>query len=113
MPSTLFPPVPLPVPVDHPVTHSVPLALPDCAAPRMRAVVPFKKRMDTGYIVGLDGATEVKNVRELLELPDPEPVVSGEMIELCTSVADYDCCSLGEALQCAVPAGRHQLTHNR
>ena len=113
MPASLFAHVALPVPVDHPFTYSVPSDLRGRAAVGMRAVVPFKKRMDTGYIVGLDETTDVENVRELLELPDSEPVVSGEMIELCTWVADYYCCSLGEALQCAVPAGIHQRASKR
>lgn len=105
MPGRRFAQVALPLPVDHPFTYRVPDALQDRVSLGMRALVPVKRRLDTGYIVGLDSETDLSRVREVVDLPDESPVVSDEMIRLCTWLADYYCCSLGEALQCAVPAG--------
>jgi len=100
-----FAEVALPLPVDHSFTYEIPEALRDRVAVGMRAIVPVLKRIETGYIVALADTTDIPRVRPLLSLPDPGPMLSLEMIQLCTWIADYYCCSLGEALQCAVPAG--------
>ena len=95
----------LPVPVDHPFTYAIPESLAGRVRPGMRAVVPVLKRIETGYVVALSGTTELDSVREIMDLPDEGPVFSEAMIALCRWIADYYCCSWGEALQCAVPAG--------
>jgi primosomal protein N' (replication factor Y) len=95
----------LPIPVDQPFTYSVPESLQSRAALGMRAVVRVRERVETGYIVGLHAETELDAVRPLLDLPDEGPVFAPHMLELCRWLADYYCCSWGEALQCAVPAG--------
>ena len=105
--------VALPLPVDHPFTYSVPESLRERVAVGMRAVAPVLNRVETGYIVKVAGETDVPNVRPLRDLPDVSPVLSLEMIELCTWIADYYCCSLGEALQCAAPAGLKMRTSMR
>ena len=101
----LFADVALPIPVEHPFTYEVPEALADRAAIGMRALVPVLGRTETGYIVGLPESPGLEKIRRLLDLPDPSPVFSADMLELCKWVAEYYCCSLGEALQCALPAG--------
>jgi len=108
MPGRRFAQVALPVPVDHPFTYRLPEGLLERAEVGMRALVPVQRRFDTGYIVALEDETEVERVRDVVDLPDAAPVVSQEMIRLCQWIADYYCCSLGEALQCAVPAGIHR-----
>jgi primosomal protein N' (replication factor Y) len=71
----------------------------------MRALVPVLNRIETGYVIDLAETTEVPNIRRVIDLPDATPVFAPEMIALCRWVADYYCCSLGEALHCAVPSG--------
>ncbi len=95
----------IPLPMDHTFTYSVPPALQDRVAVGMRAFVPMASRIETGYIVSLQDHTEVETVRELLDLPDESPVFSEPMLNLCQWLAEYYCCSWGEALQCALPAG--------
>ncbi|MFO7974791.1 MAG: hypothetical protein R6V12_09165, partial [Candidatus Hydrogenedentota bacterium] len=95
----------LPLPVDSAFTYKVPPSLQKRIKPGMRAVVPVRKRIETGYIVGLSDKTEIEKLRTIIDLPDPEPVFSREMLDLCRWIADYYCCSWGEALHCAVPAG--------
>jgi len=103
----------LPLAVDHPLTYEVPEALMDRAAVGMRAIVPVKKRVETGYVVRLAEATEVDPVRLLIDLPDSAPIFSGEMLELAKWIAEYYCCSWGEALQCALPAGMRMRSSMR
>ena len=105
MPAGRFAEVVLPLPLDHPFTYHVPKALEDRAQPGMRAVVPVQKRVQTGYIIALAHETDLDNVRAIIDLPDAAPIFSPDMLDLCKWIAEYYCCSLGEALQCAAPAG--------
>jgi len=113
MTARTFAEVVLPLPVDRPFTYAVPQSLEQRATVGMRAVVPVKKRLDTGFIVGLSEATAIESVRSVVDLPDESPVFSEEMLGLCRWIADYYCCAFGEALHCAAPAGIHVRTKMR
>ena len=108
-----FADVALALPVDHPFTYAIPPALRERAVVGMRAVVPILKRIDIGYVVKVKATTHVAKVRPLIDLPDPSPMFSTEMLALCTWLADYYCCSLGEALHCALPASLRGRTMTR
>ncbi len=95
----------LPIPVERTFSYEVPPSLIDRVAVGMRAVVPVLNRVDTGFIVAVTATPAVAKVKKLLDLPDILPVFTEEMLALCRWIADYYCCSWGEALQCAVPAG--------
>jgi primosomal protein N' (replication factor Y) (superfamily II helicase) len=97
--------VALPLPMDTPYTYAVPVSLRDRAAPGMRVLVPVQRRVETGFIVALRDTCDREGVRPLIDLPDPEPVLTAEMLDLCKWVSEYYCCSWGEALSTAVPAG--------
>lgn len=107
MEQPVFAEIALPVPVDSPFTYRVPASLSARIRPGMRAVVPVRQRIETGYVVALTRQTAVENLRAIIDLPDAEPVFTQEMLDLCRWLADYYCCSWGEALHCAVPAGIH------
>ncbi len=100
-----FADVALPIPLEAPLTYEVPPSLIDRAVAGMRAVVPLGKRVETGYITALRDDCPLDSVRAIIDLPDEGPVFLPGMIELCAWIADYYCCSIGEALQCAVPSG--------
>lgn len=100
-----FADVALPIPVERPFTYAVPEALRTRARPGMRALVPVQNRLETGYIVALHASTSVESPKSIVDLPDDGPVFSEAMIALGRWIAEYYCCSLGEALQAAVPAG--------
>ena len=101
----VFAEVVLPIPLDRTFSYAVPPSLRDRVAVGMRAVVPVLNRVDTGFIVQLTPTPAVPEVKSLLDLPDELPVFTPEMLSLCRWIADYYCCSWGEALSCAVPAG--------
>ncbi|MBI2433312.1 MAG: primosomal protein N' [Candidatus Hydrogenedentes bacterium] len=105
MSAPAFAEIVLPVPIDKAFTYEVPQSLRHRIRVGMRAIVPVKGRVETGYVVTLKSGTELEQVKALLDLPDDGPVFSPAMIQLCRWMADYYCCSWGEALQCAVPAG--------
>lgn len=81
------------------------------ALPGARVLVPFGKRRLTGYIVGVSGeiSPELKarkvRIRKVVEIPDDEPVLTEEILELTRWTADYYAGSWGELLKAALPAG--------
>ncbi|MFM1919418.1 MAG: hypothetical protein RLZZ303_1052 [Candidatus Hydrogenedentota bacterium] len=101
----LFADIVLPLPMDRPYTYRVPERFLGAAQPGMRAVVSIMNRIETGFIVALRNSCELPQVKPLLDLPDDSPAFTPGMLKLCRWMADYYCCSWGEALQCAVPAG--------
>lgn len=95
----------LPIPLERCFSYEVPPSLVGRVAVGMRAVVPVMNRVDTGFIVAVDIVPAVEKVKRILDLPDAGPVFTEEMLALCRWIADYYCCSWGEALQSAVPGG--------
>jgi len=104
-PVPAFVDVVMPMPVDRAFTYAVPPELQEGLRTGMRVVAPMRKRVETGFVVGVRDACEVAEPRAILDAPDAEPVFTEEMLRLCRWMADYYCCSWGEALQSAVPRG--------
>lgn len=98
--------VALPLPIDKTFTYRIPPGQRDRARPGCRAVVPFGRQLLVGVLVG-EGAGDLPEdqVRAIEELPDPQPLLSPEILELCRWVSLYYFCSWGEALKAALPAG--------
>ncbi len=109
----LFADIVLPMPVDQAFTYRVPAALVGRAAVGMRAVVRLMSRVETGVIVALHKTCTLESVKPLLDLPDEGPVIAANMLELCRWMADYYCCSWGEAVQSAVPGGVRTVSRVR
>ncbi|MDP2982942.1 MAG: primosomal protein N' [Candidatus Latescibacter sp.] len=98
----------LPVPLNRTFTYSVPPELAPFAETGRRALVPFGKRILTGFIVGTaehPGGLSPEKIKPLLDIPDSEPVFDSHMLELASWVADYYISSLGEVLKTAMPFG--------
>lgn len=102
--------VALPLAVDQLFTYEVPVELQPRVAPGVRAVVPFRNKPQTGYVVEVLDETDFDDPKPVREAPDADPVLSLEMLQLCKWMAEYYCCSWGEALHCAVPAGLTRRT---
>jgi primosomal protein N' (replication factor Y) len=111
--SAAFADVVLPLPVDRPFSYAVPEHLRERIQPGMRAVVPVKNRLETGYVVALHAACAVDSVKPVADLPDAGPVFDAPMLRLCRWMADYYCCTWGEALHGALPAGLRAATRFR
>ncbi|HOS03611.1 MAG TPA: primosomal protein N' [Candidatus Hydrogenedentes bacterium] len=109
----LFADVALPLPIDGPFTYSVPESLRERIVPGMRVVVPVKGRTETAYVVAVHDRCDRDDLRPIKDLPDERPVFTQHMLDLTRWLADYYCCSWGEALQCAVPAGINVRTKMR
>ncbi len=71
-----------------------------------RVTVPFGTREEVqGFVVGLreEKPAELEEVRQILEVLDPEPLIRDDIFELCRWIADYYMAPLGEVLKSALP----------
>ncbi len=96
--------VALPVPLFRTFTYEIPAELTDRARPGMRVVVPFRNRRAMGVIVEAEVAPGDVVARCVDSIPDTEPVMSGEMLALCSWIAEYYVAPLGVVIRSALPA---------
>ncbi|MGH7857696.1 MAG: replication restart helicase PriA [Candidatus Binatia bacterium] len=97
----VIPPIP-----DHEVLlYSVPGVLADRVREGARVLVPLGPRQVTGIVVGVDGAAGSTPLKDLLDVPDEEPLFSSDLLALVRFTSSYYMASLGEVLATAVLAG--------
>ncbi len=97
--------VALDVPVDTLFTYRVPPSMEERARPGHRVIVPFRRRRRTGIIVEIQETPAVARVLDVHDVPDAEPVLGADLLELGRFVGRYYGASLGEALAAMVPRG--------
>ncbi len=95
--------VAIPLPIKDPYTYRVPELLVNAVQVGSRVRVPFRNRSIVGYCVALDPTKEVKKPKDILEVIDPEPVVSDHLLRLARWISDYYFSSWGEAISNMVP----------
>lgn len=93
------------LPLATPFHYRIPGRLLDLVRRGTVVVVPFGRRLATGYVVGVgpapaDAPADLKPIREVLE---PE-AVPPELFTLLEFIADYYLASLGEVMRAALPA---------
>jgi primosomal protein N' (replication factor Y) len=97
--------VALPVPLFKTFTYAVPEEWADRELVGMRVSVPFGRRTMTGVIVEERESTDLDRVRALLDLLDPEPLFTAEMIRFAEWLSQYYVSPLGETLRSMMPQG--------
>jgi len=88
-------------------TYSVPAALQDLARAGRQVLVPLGRRKMTGIITG---PAEIRDagafsVKPILDILDPEPLFSPELLDLTKWISDYYMAPWGEVMRAALPAG--------
>lgn len=87
-------------------TYSVPLELEGSLSVGKRVVVPFGKRVLTGFVVSVSDDTDVKEkIKSVTDVLDETPIFNAESLKFYEWIADYYISSLGEALKNSVPYG--------
>ena len=76
----------------------------DAVALGQRVQVPFGKRDVVGVVLGHGPAAEGMDLREALALPDPAPLLQGELLASLRWLAGYLHAPVGEVLATALPA---------
>jgi primosomal protein N' (replication factor Y) len=97
--------VALPLPLASDYTYCVPEALQGAVAVGMRAVVPVRERELIGIVTAVAVERPSMRVRDVLALPDAEPLLGPHLLELAQWLASYYGTPLGLALRAALPAG--------
>lgn len=97
----------LPLPIEKSFSYFVPELLLDKIKAGIRVKVPFGNRKLFGFVIKTHDAQYtthyVKNLKEIIEIIDEEPVINDEMMELCKWVSSYYSCPLGKVMHTAVP----------
>jgi len=99
----LYAKVVLGLPIDGPFDYLVPADLEAKVKPGARVWVNFRNKKEVAYVVGLSAGSKIKKVKEISALIDAVPILDERMLLLTKRVAEYYCCSWGEAIESAVP----------
>jgi len=97
--------VAVPLPVTGTFTYSIPDRIGEAPAAGARVLVPFGRRKLTGFVVGHAETSPVRDMKEILEVLDAEPMLDERMLELGRWIAEYYIASLGEVLRAMLPPG--------
>jgi primosomal protein N' (replication factor Y) len=80
------------------------------AAPGKRAMAPFGRREELGYIIGRRDApppgVKEGSLKALRRVVDGEPIFDEQDLELAKWMAGYYFCGLGQALAAMIPSGK-------
>ncbi|MCG2714634.1 MAG: primosomal protein N' [Candidatus Omnitrophica bacterium] len=99
----LYAEVVLGLPVDGPFDYIVPADLENKISLGVRVWVNFRNKKEVAYVVGLSNKTTIKKLKEISALIDAEPILGQKLLLLTRQLADYYCCSWGEAIEAAIP----------
>ncbi len=101
--------VAVPLNVRQTYTYRLPAALASEAEPGCRVLVPVRNTIVTGFVVAIHDepgeGLEPSSIKDVEQLVDEAPILTGEILRLTQWVADYYHAAWGECLKAALPAG--------
>jgi len=97
--------VSLSVSVERPFTYSVPKALRCDVVVGKRVLVPFGKRVLTGYVTALAETSDLKKVRDIIDVLDPVPLFDAHGLRFLKWMSSYYLAPLGQVLALIHPPG--------
>ncbi len=104
--NTMYARVVFPLPFRNAFTYSVPEELNSLVKVGVRVVVPFGKRILTGFVIGLSETADVtENIKPVRDVLDDYPIFDEKMLKFYEWISEYYISSLGEALKNSVPYG--------
>lgn len=87
------------------LTYGIPEGLREAVQVGMRVVVPLGRRLLMGFVLGVHDEAPDFAVKALQQVLDPEPVFPPDILQLCSWMHRYYCCTPGDALKAALPQG--------
>lgn len=93
-------------------TYTVPPGLRDSIAEGMRVLVPFGRKLVTGYVVAFPNSAPDIRLRAVRELLEAEPAIPAPLVQTALWVARYYFAPPGEVFRALFPAGT-QVTGER
>ncbi|MFQ5863901.1 MAG: primosomal protein N' [bacterium] len=93
-----------PLPVNQTFTYRIPSDLRSVAKIGCCAVAPFGARRLSGFIIEFKSESNLEELKDIDDILDLQPLISGEIIQLAKWISEYYLCSFGEALKSTVPS---------
>lgn len=91
--------------VDRPYQYSVPPHLREMVQPGCRVLVPFRSSKASAFVISLGGEKGVHALRDIMAVPEPEPVLTPEMLQLSDWLSGYFYNRRIEAIRLCLPPG--------
>ncbi|MFH1281724.1 MAG: primosomal protein N' [Candidatus Omnitrophota bacterium] len=99
----LYAKVVLGLPIDGPFDYLVPVDLEAKVSRGARVWVDFRHKKEVAYVVELTNKTKIKKIKDIISVIDVFPILDDAMLQLTKRLAEYYCCSWGEAIDAALP----------
>ncbi len=93
------------LPLFNTYTYAVPESLKEIIAPGKRVLIPFGKRKITGYVLGTAKNSDIKGIKNIIEVLDEIPLFPASMIPFFKWLSDYYIHPMGEVIKEALPGG--------
>ncbi len=91
--------------IDRIYHYRIPKGLEAKAGVGSQVLIPFGRRREIGYIVGLLEKTEVKGIKEIIRVTSEYPLFTKEQVGLARWLSEYYYCFFITALRCVMPPG--------
>jgi len=99
----LYAKVVLGLPLEGPFDYRVLAGLEEKIKIGSRVWVNFRNKKEVAYVVGLGNKSKIKKLKEITLLIDQSPILDERLLRLTESLAQYYCCSWGQAIDACVP----------
>ncbi|MBI9070908.1 MAG: primosomal protein N' [Melioribacteraceae bacterium] len=110
----MFAEVVFPLPFRNSFTYKIPEEFLDAVEMGVRVVVPFGRRILTGFVINvLDDCKVEGRIKNIQDVLDTEPIFNNESLKFYKWISDYYLSSLGEALRNSVPYGTEVETKRK
>ncbi|MBN2688737.1 MAG: DEAD/DEAH box helicase family protein, partial [Deltaproteobacteria bacterium] len=101
----MFARIVLNIPSDTCFTYAVPEQFASRVTVGVRVLVPFGKRRITGYVVEVTGMGDREDIKDIIDVPDGDPLFSKRDLAFYRWTADYYMYPLGKTLKSILPGG--------
>jgi primosomal protein N' (replication factor Y) len=105
MPNKTFIDVAVELPMDKVFTYTVSADLSNQVEVGKRVLVPFGKRVVTGFCLGFRERSDIKGVKDILDVLDEEPLFDEKRLKFFQWVASYYFAPVSEVLSLICPRG--------
>jgi primosomal protein N' (replication factor Y) len=86
--------------------YRIPQDLKDHVSLGSRVTMPFRGKVTTGCVVGFLEKSDVKNLKDILQVTDKKPLLIPLVINLTQWISNYYLCSWGKTLNYVIPKTR-------
>lgn len=102
----MFAEIIVPLPLYGTYTYRIPPEIQGAVQVGSRVLVQFgKKKCYTGLVSSLHNETPTYEVKDIVSVLDPKPLVKYPQLKLWNWISEYYLCSVGEVYKAAVPTG--------